>query len=159
MRDDGFTRAFFTAVLAAAVAGLAWLARTQGALSPTEAIRVGQMLRRWPQSVLTALALICAPLSFGGIRVLLGNRVAAFLSAVSFQFYMWHQIVFTQLKKWRIPYYEAENPHILPDRRWQVTYVVLSLSLALAISALITYLVERPVWMRAAKDNNRRKKA
>ncbi|HSK68459.1 MAG TPA: acyltransferase [Candidatus Limnocylindria bacterium] len=159
VRDDGTSRVFFTAVLAAAALGLFWLARSQAALVAMEDIRVGQMLRRWPQAALTALVLVSAPLSLGGLRVFLGNGVMAFLSAVSFQFYMWHQLVFTQLKKWRIPPSQSEYPHMLPDRAWQVTYVILGLALALGISALITYLVERPIWLGAAAKHNRRKTA
>ncbi len=150
-RGDGFTRLFFTAVLFSALAGLAALVRGQASESGMAAIRVGQMLRRYPQSVLTALAFIGASLGLGGVRLFLGNRVTGWLAAVSFQFYMWHTVVALQLKKWRIPSSVSGNPHMTGERGWQVPYVLLSLGLTLAVSALITFLIEQPLARRGGR--------
>ena len=40
-----------------------------------------------------------------GVQWLFSNRIAAFLSAVSYNFYIWHSTVLLKLKAWRIPYY------------------------------------------------------
>lgn len=150
-KDDGLRRAFMTAVLLAALVGLAALVREQALQGAGEAIRRGQMGIRFTQSALTALAFIGASLGASGVRLLLGNRVTAFLAAVSFQFYMWHQVVALQLKTWRVPPSASQNPHMAQERAWQIPYLLLALGLTLAISALITYLVERPVFRRCAK--------
>jgi len=150
-KDDGLRRAFMTAVLLAALVGLAALVREQASQAAGEAIRRSQMDIRFTQSVLTALAFIGASLGASGVRLLLGNRVTAFLAAVSFQFYMWHQVVALQLKTWRVPPSVAENPHMVQERGWQIPYLLLALGLTLSLSALITYLIERPVARRCAK--------
>ena len=64
---------------------------------------------------------------------------------------MWHQVVALQLKTWRVPPSASQNPHMAQERAWQIPYLLLALGLTLAISALITYLVERPVFRRCAK--------
>ena len=150
-RGDGLTRLFFTAVLFSALAGLAAMVQGQASESGMAAVRVGQMLRRYPQSVLTALAFIGAALGLGGVRLFLGNRVMGWLAAVSFQFYMWHTVVALQLKKWRFPPSVSGNPHMTGERGWQVPYVLLSLGLTLAVSALITFLIEQPLARRGGR--------
>ena len=150
-REDGFTRLFYTAVLFGALLGLAALVRGQAALGGAESIRVGQMIRRYPQSVLTALAFIGASLGLGGVKLALGNRTMGWLAAISYQFYMWHQVIALQLKKWRFPPSVSENPHMTGEKSWQITYLLLSLGLSVLVSALVTFFIEQPLAKRGGR--------
>ena len=145
MKPDRWTRALFTAVLLAAACGVAQLVIGQAASNGYENIRMGQMDRRFAMSGLCALGLLGLLFGARPLRLLLGNRVTGFLSAVSFQFYMWHQVFAVQLKNWGIPATDVENPWMAGDRSWQLLYVFLCFGGALAISALVTYVFERPI--------------
>lgn len=144
-RDDGLNRVFMTAVLAAGLVGLAVLVRAQAGQRSVVDIRVGQMSIRFLQSAMTSLVLLGASLGLGGIRLVLGNRVMAWFAAISYQVYMWHQVIAIQLKKWRFPASLADNPHMTGERPWQVAYVLIALGLTLLISTGITYLIEQPL--------------
>lgn len=162
MKQDRWTRLLFTAILAAAVCGVWQLVKGQAASNGYENIRMGQMDRRFALSGLCALSILGLLFGARPIRLIFGNRVTAFLSAVSFQFYMWHQVFAVQLKEWHIPASELENPWMAGDRGWQILYTALCFAGALAISALVTYAFERPIARlgggkktgRAAKKHN-----
>jgi peptidoglycan/LPS O-acetylase OafA/YrhL len=138
-------------VLFGALLGLAALVRGQAALGGAESIRAGQLIRRYPQSVLTALAFIGASLGLGGVRLALGNRAMGWLAAISYQFYMWHQVIALQLKNWRFPPSVSENPHMTGERSWQITYLLLSLGLSVLVSALVTFFIEQPLAKRGGR--------
>lgn len=151
IRDDGFSRVFMTMVMASALMALSLLVLGQARLSDTQAVRAGQMLRRFPQSVLTSLVFIGAAFSLGGVRLLLGNPVMGYFAAISYQFYIWHQVVALQLKKWRFPPSLSDTPNVAGERAWQIPYLILSLLITLVISTLITYLIEQPLAKRLVR--------
>ena len=79
------------------------------------------------------------------MRRVLSNRFVRFLSGISFNFYIWHQWLAVKLKEWRIPPYLAEaNPNQAGEMPWQLHYTLLCFAAAIALAALITYLVEKP---------------
>lgn len=145
MKEDGWTRVLMTACALAAFAALAQLARGQAAEPLGEGIRLGQMARRYPQSVLTALCMLGFSLGLGGFRLLFGNPLTRFLSGISYQFYMWHQILAVQLRRWNLPYSELAEPNRAGDFLWQRRYTWLCWLGALALAVLCTYLIERPL--------------
>jgi peptidoglycan/LPS O-acetylase OafA/YrhL len=144
-RDDGLSRVLMSAILLAGVMGLAVMIRHQASMRELPLVRISQMRLRFPQSVMTGLIMLGACFGVGGIRLLLGNRVAGFLGAISYQAYLWHQMFALQLKKWRIPPSVNENPHMVGERAWQLGYVLLTLALTLIVSALLTYFFEQPL--------------
>ena len=99
-----------------------------------------------------------------GVQWLFSNRIAAFLSAVSYNFYIWHSTVLLKLKAWRIPHYPdaPEGAAAWPQSAggepwhfaWQVKYTVLFWACALLLAAFFTYLIEKPT----AKQLLRKKK-
>ena len=110
-----------------------------------EALRLGQLERRWLLSACGAAFLLGGSLSFAPVRRALSNRALRFLGGVSFSFYMWHQWLAVKLKAWRIPPYRAfADPNQAGEMPWQLHYTLLCFAAALALSALITYLVEKP---------------
>ena len=144
-KDDGLSRVLMSAVAFAAVIGLSALIKNQAAIRETADIRQGQMAIRFSQSVLTALLILGASFGLGGVRLALGNRITAFLAAISYQVYMWHQVIALQLKKWGIPKSVSKEPHMVGETAWQLSYLALVLLFTLLISSLITYLIEQPL--------------
>ena len=91
------------------------------------------MVRRVPLAVLLSLVFVGASLGLHGIRRLLGNPLARFLSAISFQFYMWHQVVAAQMRSLGIPGSSSSQPHMAGERTWQIPFVFLALFISLSI--------------------------
>ena len=86
--------------------------------------------------------------SLPGLRFLFGNRAMAFLSSVSYAFYMWHQMVTLHLKEWGIPPSQSVQPWADGELSWQWPYVLLCFGISLLISIAVTYLFERPLQRR-----------
>lgn len=110
----------------------------------------GQMLLRFPLTLAGSVFLVCGSRSILLMRKLLSNRCVRFLSAVSFNFYIWHQFLAVKLKEWRIPHYEGVNPNQAGLMPWQMHYTLICFFGALALSLAITYLVEKPAgkWIK-----------
>ena len=73
-----------------------------------------------------------------------GNRAVRFLSAISYNFYIWHQFLAVKLKEFHIPAYVSEFPQMSEGRAWQTKYTLLCFAAAFLLSAALTYLVEKP---------------
>lgn len=142
---DGSAKLFFTAMAAVCACLLMQIARAQAASPSYDAIRQGQMDRRFSLTVTLSCLMVSCAFSLSGLRFLLGNPVMRFLSAISFQFYMYHQVLAVKLKEWQVVPSDSPTPWAQPDRQWQVSYTILCFVLAMALAALITYLFERPI--------------
>ena len=115
-------------------------------------IRLGQMERRFPLSFLISCLMIVSSFSVRPLVSLFSNRIMRFLSAISFEAYIWHTVIALRLKKWRIPAYSAlENPQMNNEPVWQWKYTLLCFALALLIGAVLTYAYERPLIKRIAR--------
>lgn len=149
--DDGLQRVFMTGVLLAGAIGLAMLVGRQAGMHTMEELHRGQLGMRYMQSLFTALVLLGACLGLGGVRILLGNRLTFWLAAISYQVYMWHQMIALQMKKWGFPPSVNPEPHMAGERTWQLGYTLTALALTLLIATAVTYLIERPLSERARK--------
>ena len=145
MKQDGWTRLLFTALMCVAATTLWLLVKGQAGENGYAFIRLGQMRRRFSMSAMTALFLLGLLYGARPLRLLLGNRVTRVLSEISFQFYMWHQVFAVQLKEWGVPASVSATPWMTGERSWQVLYTALCFVGALAISALVTYAFEQPI--------------
>lgn len=115
-------------------------------------IRLGQMERRFPMSFLMSMLLLVSPFSLKPIVFLFSNRVMRFLSAISFEAYIWHTVIALKLKKWRIPAYAAlENPQMNNEPQWQWKYTLLCFALAIIVGAILTYAFEKPLQKRVLR--------
>lgn len=148
MKEDTWLRIFMTACAACAFSMVLYLCQMQAAESSIQQIQNGQMLRRFPLSVLLSLMIIGVSLGLGGIRLLLGNKITRRLSEISYNFYIWHQVFSIWLKKWGVPASAVANPHMEGDRVWQIRYVILCFLGATLLATLTTYAVERPMARR-----------
>lgn len=145
VKEDGWVNVLMTACAVAALMVLAQLARGQAGEASGEGIRLGQMSRRYLQSVMTALCVLGLSLGLGGVRLLFGNPISRFLSGISYQVYLWHQVLAVQLLRWNIPYSAIPNPNRAGDLSWQRQYVLLCWLGALGLAAATTYFIERPL--------------
>ena len=80
---------------------------------------------------------------------LLDNPLLRFLATISYNLYLYHQMVARELLWHRVPPYSGD-PHY--DTEWQVRYTGLAFVSAIALATAVTYLFERPLLrIRSAK--------
>lgn len=158
MKEDGWTRVLMTVCAVASLIAIAQLLRQQAGENGLELIRLGQLNRRFLFSALLGLLFLGVSLGLGGVRLILGNPVTRFLSGISYQFYMWHQLIATWLKQRRIPLSISPEPHRAGEYSWQWRYLLLCFAITLVIAVLCTYLIERPLAGRRGLRNTRKTK-
>ncbi len=76
-------------------------------------------------------------------RAVLANPVLVFLSVISYNLYLWHQLIATYLARHSFPLPRTAN--FEHDPVWQWTYLVVTVIISIAVASLITYLFERPL--------------
>jgi peptidoglycan/LPS O-acetylase OafA/YrhL len=86
-----------------------------------------------------AVASLCSPNLW---QALLANRPLRFLAIVSYNLYLYHQLIARELLAWRVPPY-AGDPHY--DPAWQLGYTIVAFVVTIVQAALVTYFVERPL--------------
>lgn len=139
-------QAWLSTLLAFAALWLMWmLLEDQGRVSGYEAIRAGQMQRRFLFSAAGAAFLLFGSRSIRLVRGLYSNRIIRFLSALSLNFYIWHQTLAVRLKEWRIPPYTGNQPQVDGQQPWQLIYTLACFAAALLAALLVTYLIEKPI--------------
>lgn len=74
---------------------------------------------------------------------ILANRVLVFLSTISYNLYIWHQLIGRKLLAYRMPAFATPDPH--NDPHWQVLFTIAAWIAAVAFSAVVTYAFERPL--------------
>lgn len=73
----------------------------------------------------------------------LANPLLLFLGVVSYNLYLFHQVIARLMVTWHIPPYATANPH--DDPHWQLAYTWAAFALTIAQAALVTYAFERPL--------------
>jgi peptidoglycan/LPS O-acetylase OafA/YrhL len=86
-----------------------------------------------------ALGSLCAP---AGFRVLLDNPPLRFLGLISYNLYLYHQMIAREMVRVHIPAYHGD-PHA--DAAWQESYTALAFVLTIAQATLVTFVFERPL--------------
>ena len=76
------------------------------------------------------------------LQFVLANPPLKFLAAISYNLYLYHQIVARQLLVWHLPSYTGD-PHY--DPAWQVKYTIAAFGAAIAEATIVTYFFERPL--------------
>jgi peptidoglycan/LPS O-acetylase OafA/YrhL len=75
-------------------------------------------------------------------RIVLDNAPLRFMAAISYNLYLYHQLIARELLWHHIPPYSGV-PH--EDPQWQIDYTEAAFAATIAQAALITYCVERPL--------------
>lgn len=148
---DNKTKLFFTVIFILCVCLIIPLLKTQAGQNGYENIRLGQLNSRFPFAVLLACAMIASAFSLPPLRFLLGNRLMTFLSAISLQFYIWHQWLAVHLKNWDFIPHENATPWMAGEYPWQLKYTLCCFLAAILLAALITYLYEKPITRKLRK--------
>lgn len=87
----------------------------------------------------TALGFLISPRWW---QVLLDNLVLRFTAAISYNLYLYHQLVAREMLLHHIPPYTGD-PHY--DQEWQINYTKAAFAITIAQAALVTYCFERPL--------------
>lgn len=131
------------------------LSAVQAANPDTELIRLGQVRNRTGMACLGAGLILCAANAGLLVRTLFGNPVTHFLTGVSMQYYIWHQVLAVWISRSRIIPSRFENPNFSGDYLWQRTFSLTAFLGALLLAVILTYALERPLFRRFS---TRRKK-
>jgi peptidoglycan/LPS O-acetylase OafA/YrhL len=75
-------------------------------------------------------------------QLVLDNPPLRFLATISYNLYLYHQIVARELISHHVPPYRGD-PHY--DPQWQIRYSEVAVAAAIAVATAATYLVERPL--------------
>ncbi len=148
---DNKIKLFFTAVFFLCICLIIPLLKTQAGQNGYENIRLGQLQSRLPLCALLSCAMISAAFSLPPVRFLLGNRLMGFLSAISLQFYIWHQWLAVQIKNWDFIPHENPMPWMAGEYSWQLKYTLTCFLAAIVAASLITYLFEKPITRKLRK--------
>lgn len=98
---------------------------------------------------------LCSAGAHGAWRAVLANPAFVFLSGISYNLYLWHQLIARELMARRIPMPATEDPHADPS--WQLWFTILAMGLSLGVAVVITYGFERPImrhglWRRLRRE-------
>ncbi len=86
-----------------------------------------------------AVASLCAPRWW---EILFSNAALRFFAIISYNLYLYHQLVARELVSLHIPPYQGD-PHA--SLLWQTQYTVVTCIVTVAQAAIVTYLIERPL--------------
>ncbi len=134
-----------------ALAALIFIAKQQSTIGGYEPSRRGQMTYRFVFSAFGGVFLIAGSRSIRWVRKAYSNQLIRFLSAVSLNFYIWHQVIAVRLKQWHIPAYTGVDPQKNAGAAWQNQYTLLCFLIAFLFAVAVTYLIERPIAKRFRK--------
>ncbi len=152
LRETASTLVFFGCLV-----GICRLLNVQAGKPGHAELQGSQMLLRPAFALGFAGLILSAPFSLKPLRFLLGNRVTAFLAAVSMNYYLIHQTLAVHLKaRLRFPPSVSEVPNEALEQPWQTQYTMLVFGLSLLAAMLVTYLVEKPAGQWLEKLRKRR---
>lgn len=131
--------AVFTAGVYALIAILK--AQSTASLEGHEVLRLSQMQMRLPLAITLGLMMFSAAYWPKLLQKLLDNRLMRFLSSISMNLYIWHQVLAVQM---RIAWFP--NVDLLhTDKNLQSAYMLLSISVAVLAAMAVTFGLEQPV--------------
>ena len=144
---EGQTALRMSIATAAAIAGFAMLVLL---LQNVWAMRaVDQWSTVWQIHNRTLTACAFALMGLGSLLAFplwqraLANRVLLFLAVISYNLYLYHQMLARLLLRWHVPPYGTSDPH--NDPHWQITFTLTAFAATIVQAALVTYLFERPL--------------
>jgi len=137
-------RGFWTAVALAGSVASAWTLR-----SAFDARLLSGWPGMWEVWGRSALALSFFVLTLGSLFAVpawqrgLGNPALLFLSAISYNLYLWHQVVARALRDAHVPPWAGANEHA--DSAWGLAATGVSFAVAIVVAWALTHFVEQPL--------------
>lgn len=116
--------------------------RAQSAASASghDALRLSQMKVRLPLALTLGTMMLSAAFWPPFLQKLLDNRLMRFLSTISMNLYIWHQVLAVEIRKAWFPNTDALHS----DPNLQKAYMLLSVSVAILAAMTVTYGLEQP---------------
>ena len=135
-------KALSMAVFAAGVYVLITILKAQStaSLNGHEALRLSQMEMRLPLSITLGLMMFSAAHWPRLLQKLLDNRLMRFLSTISMNLYIWHQVLAVQM---RLAWFPDVNL-LHTDHNLQSAYTLLCISVAVLAAMAVTFGIEQP---------------
>ena len=115
-------------------------AQSTASAAGQRALHLSQMEMRLPLTLVLLGAMLCAAHMPRVLQKVLDNRLMRFLSAISMNLYIWHQILSVQMRVAWFP--DANTLHITPVQ--QRAYSLLCFSVAILVAMAATYGLEQP---------------
>lgn len=119
--------------------GITYLLKYQASAQGHDMLMINQVRTRLPFELLFALAIVFASYAIKPLIWLLSNKLMVFLSTISYNFYIWHQVLAVEL---RINLFDTD--YMRSNNGLQMAFTLLCWSLAILLSAFMTYYVEKP---------------
>jgi peptidoglycan/LPS O-acetylase OafA/YrhL len=85
-------------------------------------------------------------------QILLDNPPLRFMAGISYNLYLYHQMIARELFAHHVPPYSGD-PHL--DEQWKGRYTEAAFAITIAQAALVTYCFERPLLQIRLKDASR----
>ena len=109
-------------------------------------ISTAQLTTRFWLMIIYSVFIIAMMFVGKGIQNLFCNRLFRFLNIISYNLYIWHQVVAFKCIEFRIPGWEGDTlPNVAGDVVWQRQYLVIVIVLSVIISTVLTYWFELPI--------------
>ena len=111
-------------------------------------LRLGQLRYRLPLTLSLMGCMLGAMFMPRALRWLLSNRLMRFLAGISYNFYIWHQVLSVQMAQHWFP------ASLHSDRNLQWGFTALCFSLSILVAMAFTYGLEQPAakWIRKGAD-------
>ena len=111
----------------------------------SRAMNLSQMAVRLPLAITFALLMFSASFWPRILQKLLDNRLMRFLSTISMNLYIWHQVLAVQMRLAWFP----DTALLHSDRNLQAAYMLLCVSVAVLAAMAITFGLEQPLARKA----------
>lgn len=140
-----------TAAAVAAIAGFAILIALMESLFNIRYAPKG--FANWQVVNRTWLALDCALIGVASLlaapywKAVLENPILVFCSVISYNWYIYHQIVARELWWAHLPPWQGADMHF--DHQWQFWYSIAAFPATLIVAAAVTYGFERPILLKS----------
>ncbi|MBV8170795.1 MAG: acyltransferase [Candidatus Eremiobacteraeota bacterium] len=133
-----------TIVAAGAAVGLyALLANMLTKIYVTNGYAAWQAVNRPYFALLVGVFTVAALFSYRFVHLAIANPLFRYLGIISYNLYLWHNVIMLYMLQRRIPAPSTADPHL--DDHWKWIYTFWSLLISLAFSTLVTYAIELPI--------------
>ena len=129
------------------IGGFAWIVALIWNVNSTSYLRDyaehWQVWNRFPFGVALLVATVGSIAAFPLWHKIVANPLLVFLSVISYNAYIWHQLVARALLSAHVPNPATPDPH--GDTNWQIIALPLYLLAGIAVASALTYGFERPL--------------
>lgn len=146
IRHNRWTRLCFSAFSMVMVAVIWQIIQRQATAQGGEMIRLYQTQNRFFLSVCVCAFILFSANAGATVRYVLSNKTVRVASAISLQYYIWHQYIADQLHNWwHFPPSISPMPHEAMEKTWQWQFTLCAFGIPLILALLLTYGFEQPI--------------